>query len=62
MIPEVRIERLHCLEQRTDNMKVFAHTFPFGTNIDGILGIEFLTQYLFEIDPFNSKIVRWVKL
>ena len=43
-------------------MKVFAHTVPFGTYIDGVLGMDFLTQYLFEIHPFNSKIVRRDKL
>ncbi|OQY59755.1 MAG: hypothetical protein B6245_05070 [Desulfobacteraceae bacterium 4572_88] len=58
IIPAVQIKRFSCLGQYWDDMLVLAHTFPSSTYIDGLLGMDFLSKYLFEIRPKSGKVVR----
>ncbi len=39
-----------CLGQKIEQMAVVAHTLPFGSLVDGLLGMDFLR-------PLNAKIL-----
>jgi aspartyl protease family protein len=42
--PAVRVEWFNCLGYRVDAFRVVSRTLPFGTFIDGLLGMDFLTK------------------
>jgi len=50
--PIVVIPRLECLGQRFDQYRVLAHTLPFGSALNGVLGMDFLERVplRFELD------------
>ncbi|MBI3302319.1 MAG: retropepsin-like domain-containing protein [Deltaproteobacteria bacterium] len=39
--PEVQVAWFQCLGQKVDQMVVVAHTLPFGSLVDGLLGMDF---------------------
>ena len=43
--PRVRVVWLQCLGQKVDQMAVVAHTLPFGSLVDGLLGMDFLRPF-----------------
>ena len=40
--PKVQVSWLQCLGKKIDQMAVVAHTLPFGSLVDGLLGMDFL--------------------
>jgi predicted aspartyl protease len=42
IVPRVQSLWLQCLGQKVDQMAVVAHTLPFGSFVDGLLGMDFL--------------------
>jgi predicted aspartyl protease len=42
IVPRVQTSWLQCLGQKFDRMAVVAHTLPFGSFVDGLLGMDFL--------------------
>src|SRR5215475_12433468 len=40
--PQVQVSWLQCLGKKIDQMLVVAHTLPFGSLVDGLLGMDFL--------------------
>ncbi|MGH9854996.1 MAG: aspartyl protease family protein [Blastocatellia bacterium] len=43
--PEVTVEELHSLGQRVNQLPVLALTIPFGSQIAGVLGMNFLRRF-----------------
>jgi predicted aspartyl protease len=41
---KVRVMWLQCLGHKVDQMEVVAHTLPFGSLADGLLGMDFLRR------------------
>lgn len=52
VLPEVEVNSFHSLGQFVERFPVLAHTIPLGSQVDGLLGMNFLRQ--FEMD-FNFK-------
>lgn len=48
IVPVVYINRFHCFGKSLEDFKVLAHTLPFGTYVDGLLGMDFMN--LFEVE------------
>ena len=50
--PVVTIPRLQCLGQQLDHSQALAHALPFGSAINGVLGMNFLERFSlrFELD------------
>jgi len=40
--PKVQVSWFQCLGQKVEQMAVVAHTLPFGSLVDGLLGMDFL--------------------
>jgi len=59
IIPAVQLQKFHCLGEYKENMAVLAHTFPFGTYIDGLLGMDFLSEYSFDIRTHTGEVIRF---
>lgn len=57
MLPVVLVEQFNCLGQSLKNYHVLGHTLPFGTYVDGLLGMDFLSRFEIEIKPFCGEIV-----
>jgi predicted aspartyl protease len=48
--PRMQVSWLQCLGQKVDQMAVVAHTLPFGSLVDGLLGMDLL-------GPLNAQIL-----
>ncbi|MBI5183510.1 MAG: hypothetical protein HY999_04020, partial [Nitrospinae bacterium] len=57
IVPVVHISKFHCLGEFIENFKVLAHTLPFGTYVDGLLGMDFMNQFKIEIKIGQGEIV-----
>jgi len=42
IVPRVQTSWFQCLGQKVDQMAAIAHTLPFGSLVDGLLGMDFL--------------------
>jgi hypothetical protein len=42
IVPRVQTSWFQCLGQKIDQMAAVAHTLPFGSLVDGLLGMDFL--------------------
>jgi clan AA aspartic protease (TIGR02281 family) len=49
-MPQVEIEELHSLGQSVASLRVLAHTIPLGSQVNGVLGMNFLRQFEFRLD------------
>ncbi|RKY59091.1 MAG: transcriptional regulator [Candidatus Latescibacterota bacterium] len=56
MLPVVQVQQFRCLGQSMEDTYVLAHTFPFGTYVDGLLGMDFMRRFWLEIRPFSGEI------
>jgi hypothetical protein len=45
MLPEVEVEEFHTLGQRVERFPVLTHTVPLGSQVDGVVGMNFLRQF-----------------
>ncbi len=50
MVPVVMLTRLSALGQHRFGFPVIAHTLPPGSNVDGLLGLDFLRGQILTID------------
>ena len=50
IVPQVQVSWLQCLGKKVDQMVVVAHTLPFGSLVDGLLGMDFLR-------PFSTRLL-----
>jgi predicted aspartyl protease len=48
--PVATIPRLECLGQRFDQYRVLAHALPFGSALNGVLGMDFLERFPLRFD------------
>ncbi len=44
IVPQVQTSWFQCLGQKVDQKMVIAHTLPFGSLVDGLLGMDFLRR------------------
>lgn len=49
IVPVVCINRFHCFGKSLEDFEVLAHTLPFGTYVDGLLGMDFMSRFEVEI-------------
>ena len=57
VLPEVEIEEFHSLGQPIERFPVLAHTIPLGSQVDGLLGMNFLRQFEMDIN-FKQATIR----
>lgn len=57
IVPVVVVNRFHCLGKAMNEKEILAHTLPFGTYVDGLLGMDFLTAFKIEIRPYSEEII-----
>ena len=43
-MPVVIVERFYCLGKASEKKEILAHTLPFGTYVDGLLGMDFISR------------------
>lgn len=48
-MPQVEIEEFHALGQSVASFQVMAHNIPLGSQINGVLGMDFLRQFEFTL-------------
>lgn len=49
-MPVVRIEEFHAFGQGTTQFPVLAHTVPLGSQVSGVLGMDFLRKFDIKLD------------
>ncbi|HPD60308.1 MAG TPA: retropepsin-like aspartic protease [Thermodesulfobacteriota bacterium] len=57
IVPVVLVNKFHCLGKSIVNKEILAHTLPFGTYVDGLLGMDFLSIFKIEIRPYSREII-----
>ena len=57
IVPVVPVNRFHCLGSLLENFEIIAHTLPFGAYVDGLLGMDFLSQFETEIKRYSGEIL-----
>lgn len=57
IVPVVVADLFHCLGKTMDKKEILAHTLPFGTYVDGLLGMDFLASFEIEIRPYSGEII-----
>lgn len=57
IVPVVCLNGFHCLGKIIEDFEVLAHTLPFGTYVDGLLGMDFMNRFEVEIKISTSEII-----
>jgi predicted aspartyl protease len=57
IVPVVLTAKFSCLGKTINNFAILGHTLPFGTYVDGLLGMDFLSRFDLEIRPKKGEIV-----
>ncbi|MBI5181541.1 MAG: clan AA aspartic protease [Nitrospirae bacterium] len=57
IVPIVCLKRFHCFGKIIDNFQVLAHTLPFGTYVDGLLGMDFMNKFEVELKVHTGEIL-----
>lgn len=57
IVSVVRLNRFHCLGKSIEDFEVLAHTLPYGTYVDGLLGMDFMNRYEVEIKIYSGEIL-----
>ena len=57
IVPVVRLKSFHCLGKVIENFEVLAHTLPFGTYVDGLLGMDFMNKFKVEIKIYSGELL-----
>lgn len=52
----IRVERFACFRHRSPNLRVHAQDLPDGWNIDGLVGLNFLREFNYEIRSLEGRI------
>lgn len=56
-MPVVIVNKMYCLGRLIENKEILAHTLPFGTYVEGLLGMDFLSIFEIEIRPYAGEII-----
>jgi len=57
IVPVVVVNKVYCLGKLIENKEILAHTLPFGSYVDGLLGMDFLSTFKIEIRPYAGEII-----
>ena len=57
VLPEVKVDEFHSLGQLVERFPVLAHTIPLGSQVDGLLGMNFLRRFDAELN-FKQATIR----
>ncbi len=57
MLPVIEVSLFHCLGQQVENRVLLAHNLPSGIYVDGLLGMDFLSEFCFDIKPAVNEII-----
>lgn len=55
VVPRVSVDRIKVLHERS-NFPVLAHTLPLSTQVDGLLGLDYMRAHVLQIDFHRSAI------
>ena len=58
VLPEVEVDELHSLGRFVERFPVLAHTIPLGSQVDGLLGMNFLRQFEMDLN-FKQRTIRF---
>ena len=56
-LPVVKVEQFNGLGTFMKDFNVLAHTIPRGIPVDGLLGMDLLRRFPFEIRPYRDEVV-----
>ena len=57
IVPVVCLSKFDCLGKTIKDFEVLAHSLPFGTYVDGLLGMDFMNRFEVEIKIFTGEII-----
>lgn len=57
VLPEVEVDEFHSLGQSIEQLPVLAHTIPLGSQVDGLLGMNFLRRFEMDLN-FKQAIIQ----
>lgn len=57
VLPEVEVDECHSLGQIVERFPVLAHTVPLGSQVDGLLGMNFLRRFEMDLN-FKQATIR----
>jgi hypothetical protein len=55
-VPKFTIEKLTALGREKANFQIIAHDFPPTSSVDGVLGLDFLRDYILTVDFVKGEI------
>lgn len=53
----IRVERFACLRHQERDFRIHAHDLPDGWNIDGMVGLNFLRQFNYQVRSPEGRIL-----
>jgi predicted aspartyl protease len=56
-MPVVKLEEFHAFGQTVSQLPILAHTVPLGSQVSGVLGMDFLRRFPIKLD-FKQAIVE----
>ena len=56
-MPQVEIEEFNALGQSVGSLRALAHTIPLGSQVNGVLGMDFLRQFEFRLN-FKQSVIE----
>ncbi|MCP4110946.1 MAG: clan AA aspartic protease [Desulfobacteraceae bacterium] len=57
ILPVVQVQQFSCLGHTLQDLSIIGHTLPFGTYVNGLLGMDFFRRFPIDIKPFSGEIV-----
>lgn len=57
VVPVVSIETFSCFSKSLKDFAVLGHTLPFGVYVDGLLGMDFLSNFDIEIRTKSGELI-----
>lgn len=57
IVPVVLVNRFNCMGSLLENFEILGHTLPFGSYVDGLLGMDFLSKFEAEIKLYSGEIL-----
>jgi len=57
IVPVIMLKKFHCLGQVVNDFMVLAHTLPYGTYVDGLLGMDFMGKFEIELRIASAEVL-----
>lgn len=57
IVPVISVNRFNCIGNLLEDFEILAHTLPFGSYVDGLLGMDFLSKFEIEIRISSGELV-----